>query len=149
MQWIPNDPELWQLDRYPDFLEARRSLLAEATNRFLNEPLQGSASSSGEPPFEPATATEPAASPAAILGRVESDEEEQRLVAANAWVVGRGLPEGALANARGFRYFTDVVSFQRYVEAEMLAVHGGERHDLASHDHRRRLFARANPARFE
>ena len=40
-QWIPTDPSLWYLDRYPHFLEARRELLAQAANAFLNELLQG------------------------------------------------------------------------------------------------------------
>jgi hypothetical protein len=34
-QWIPDDPTLWRIDRYPDFLEARRELLAKAANEFL------------------------------------------------------------------------------------------------------------------
>jgi hypothetical protein len=34
-QWIPEDPALWRIDRYPDFLAARRELLAEAANTFL------------------------------------------------------------------------------------------------------------------
>jgi hypothetical protein len=34
-QWIPDDPSLWTLDRYSDFLEARRQLLANAANSFL------------------------------------------------------------------------------------------------------------------
>jgi hypothetical protein len=43
-QWIPRDPELWQVDRYLDFLEARRELLATAANGFLDGLLSGSAS---------------------------------------------------------------------------------------------------------
>lgn len=35
-QWIPQDPELWRIDRYPDFLAARRQLLAEAANTLLD-----------------------------------------------------------------------------------------------------------------
>jgi hypothetical protein len=35
-QWIPMDESLWSLDRYPDFLAARRELLAAAANRFLD-----------------------------------------------------------------------------------------------------------------
>ena len=35
-QWIPSDPELWSEDRYPDFLAARRELLAAAANEMLN-----------------------------------------------------------------------------------------------------------------
>lgn len=35
-QWIPQDRRLWKPDRYRDFLEARRRLLAEAANDFLS-----------------------------------------------------------------------------------------------------------------
>jgi hypothetical protein len=48
-QWIPQDPALWRIDRYPDFLAARRELLAEAANRFLNQLRSGSATGSGQP----------------------------------------------------------------------------------------------------
>ncbi|MGV9420382.1 GmrSD restriction endonuclease domain-containing protein [Streptomyces sp. NPDC003674] len=34
-QWIPGDPELRSLDRFPDFLAARRSLLANVLNELL------------------------------------------------------------------------------------------------------------------
>jgi hypothetical protein len=34
-QWIPQDPALWRIGRYPDFLAARRELLAGAANAFL------------------------------------------------------------------------------------------------------------------
>ncbi len=36
-QCIPMDRELWRLDRYPSFLEARRGLLALAVNEFLDK----------------------------------------------------------------------------------------------------------------
>lgn len=36
-QWIPMDQSLWKVDRYLDFLEARRELLAKAANSFLDE----------------------------------------------------------------------------------------------------------------
>lgn len=35
-QWIPSDPALHDLGRYLDFLEARRALLADATNALLD-----------------------------------------------------------------------------------------------------------------
>ena len=35
-QWIPQDRALWRIDRYPDFLAARRELLAAAANSFLS-----------------------------------------------------------------------------------------------------------------
>ncbi|PRW65238.1 GmrSD restriction endonuclease domain-containing protein [Actinopolyspora mortivallis] len=36
-QWVPTDPELWKIERYPEFLQARRELLAEAAQSFLTE----------------------------------------------------------------------------------------------------------------
>ncbi len=36
-QSIPPNEELWEIDRYEDFLQARRHLLAEQLNRFLEE----------------------------------------------------------------------------------------------------------------
>jgi hypothetical protein len=42
-QWIPQDPALWRIDRYPDFLAARRELLAAAANKFLNRLRAGDA----------------------------------------------------------------------------------------------------------
>ncbi|WP_054241510.1 DUF262 domain-containing protein [Streptomyces sp. NBC_00723] len=34
-QWIPMDRDLWKVSNYPDFLAARRDLLARAANEFL------------------------------------------------------------------------------------------------------------------
>jgi hypothetical protein len=48
-QWIPQDPALWRIDRYPDFLAARRELLAAAANGFLSQLRSGSAAGSGQP----------------------------------------------------------------------------------------------------
>ncbi|MFZ2528189.1 MAG: DUF262 domain-containing protein [Rhodococcus sp. (in: high G+C Gram-positive bacteria)] len=44
-QWIPTDPALWTVDRYPDFLAARRELLADAAQSFLDALRSGSQSS--------------------------------------------------------------------------------------------------------
>ncbi len=44
-QWIPTDSQLWQVDRYVDFLNARRALLAAAANGFLDSLLDGRAAS--------------------------------------------------------------------------------------------------------
>lgn len=41
-QWIPSDDVLWQIDRYTDFLAARRVLLANAANDLLSTLLEGS-----------------------------------------------------------------------------------------------------------
>jgi hypothetical protein len=40
-QWIPSDPDLWETDRYLDFLEARRGLLAAAANELLDSLAEG------------------------------------------------------------------------------------------------------------
>lgn len=40
-QWIPTDPALWKLDRYLDFLAARRDLLADAAQSFMTSLLHG------------------------------------------------------------------------------------------------------------
>ncbi len=40
-QWITTDPDLWSIDRFPEFLADRRERLAQATNEFLNSLLSG------------------------------------------------------------------------------------------------------------
>ncbi len=175
-QWIPIDPELWRIDRYLDFLEARKILLANAANAFLAELLHGEAlpEPAAEPQAEePAPVVGPVAVPgevakAAIPGGIGSEEEEEILFAVEDWVEKQGLPEGelsfelsdqntgdpvamfdlvwekglqeglsqpvalllneppeilAVANAHGYRYFTDVESFKHYVTEEILAIH--------------------------
>jgi hypothetical protein len=47
-QWIPDDPALWRIDRYPDFLAARRELLAGAANAFLGALRTGTAPGANE-----------------------------------------------------------------------------------------------------
>ena len=42
-QWIPLDKKLWEIDNYRDFLDARRELLANASNTFLESLLTGQA----------------------------------------------------------------------------------------------------------
>jgi hypothetical protein len=48
-QWIPQDPALCRIDRYPDFLAARRELLAAAANSFLGQLRSGSSPGAGQP----------------------------------------------------------------------------------------------------
>jgi hypothetical protein len=47
-QWIPTDRDLWRIDRYPDFLAARRDLLAAAANTFLDELWHGTHAAEAE-----------------------------------------------------------------------------------------------------
>jgi hypothetical protein len=84
--WIPDDPDLWRIGRYRDFLAARRELLAAAANDFLDGLLGGTASDydadavvlSIERP-----ATEPV-----------EDDEERTLRACQEWVESVGLARG-------------------------------------------------------
>ena len=112
--WIPMDPELWRIERYPEFLEARRELLARAGNAFLDDLLHGVepavslpdeeapaaagaahvASGVSAPPAEEATA--PAGTEEAIPGSIDSDEELELLESLNRWVAEVGFAEGEL-----------------------------------------------------
>lgn len=52
-QWIPTDPDLWRVERYLDFLAARRELLAGAAQSFLQELRSGA--QPAEEPLRPMT----------------------------------------------------------------------------------------------
>ncbi|GAA1190068.1 GmrSD restriction endonuclease domain-containing protein [Prauserella alba] len=47
-QWIPQDTELWHVDRYEDFLEARKELLAGAAQGFLSQLREGTSQHAGQ-----------------------------------------------------------------------------------------------------
>lgn len=168
-QWIPMDEQLWKTENYRDFLEARRELLADATNAFLEELYteHGQAPELPAPEISVTPADAQVASLGAeVVGGVDSEEEEQLLMATNAWLVEQGLPEGeylyeladeetgqplaifdlawpdglqtelsepvallldegpevlSIANAMGFRYFTKVAEFKKYIHQRILA----------------------------
>jgi len=82
--WMPTQPELWALDRYPDFLEHRRTLLADATNGLLDRLLNG------HQPEAEMTATTLAASASV------ADEEERILAGVREWIADRGFDAGEL-----------------------------------------------------
>jgi hypothetical protein len=85
-QWVPMDRELWKMENYREFLEARRKLLAEAANRFLDELLHGDV-----PEKElQVDITEPAIAP---IGDTFAAEEEAQILECMEWVEQRGLPE--------------------------------------------------------
>lgn len=148
-QWIPQDSELWSVDRYRDFLEVRRQMLANAANKTMEDLLQGGGLL-GQPG--------PLSAPVALSD--EGDEEEAALVEINQWMIARDLlpgtigyeiadgvvvldlawPDGvqpeltqpvavlldepeqviAAANSAGFISFTSAASFKTYVETEIL-----------------------------
>lgn len=84
-QWIPDEPELWHAERYPEFLTRRRELLARAANDLLDGLLGGRDAPSEE---------------AGILDREpvtvgSADEDEEREVAAlQRWASDQGFQPG-------------------------------------------------------
>lgn len=90
-QWIPQDPDLWCVDRFLDFLEARKVLLADELNHRMAELLHGDDRWLRGP-----AAPKPEAE-TAIVGGISSAEEEAELEALNDWVAGKALPRGILA----------------------------------------------------
>ena len=159
--WIPMDSTLWNVERYLDFLEARRELLAAAASEFLDSLLRGSI------PEIPDTAPVLERAEVSVPGGIGDDDEEQVLLNCNIWVTEQGLPEGEFLydlsdpetkelaavidlawpnglqegfsepvavlidedqetqdtlNRAGFKYFTDVESFQDYVKREILVL---------------------------
>ncbi|MYC84849.1 MAG: DUF262 domain-containing protein [Acidimicrobiia bacterium] len=88
-QWIPEDPELWKIENYPAFLEARRELLANAANRLLQSLLHGDTRWLGRQ--APVEAPPP---PEVVPGGIETKDEEAAVIFINDWVVDQGLPAG-------------------------------------------------------
>lgn len=89
-QWIPMDPALWRIERYRDFLEARKILLAEELNRRMAGLLHGDTRWLDGP-----AASVTSALPS--LGGISSAEEEAELTEVNTWVESQGLPRGELS----------------------------------------------------
>ena len=147
-QWIPESDAPWTLDRYPEFLEQRRQLLADAANSALSDLRSGPS----------ASAALPSGSGGAVL---VADDDGAELAEADDWAAAHGLSRGVLgfelgnnadtaldlawpdglqhgkservalllneppdvleaASAAGFRCFTSVTEFKRYVEREIL-----------------------------
>lgn len=89
-QWIPDDPALWKIERFRDFLEARKVLLAAELNRRMEELLHGDVRW-----LAGASATLP--TPLAVRGGISSEEEEEALEEMNEWVESCGLPRGVMS----------------------------------------------------
>ena len=90
-QWIPMEPDLWRIERYRDFLEARKALLAAEANRCFADLLHGDSrwlSASGTQIEEPAPT---------VPGGIDSEAEEAELETLNDWLAARDLPRGHLA----------------------------------------------------
>ena len=104
-QWIPMDPALWRLDRYRDFLEARKTLLAEEANTRFADLLHGETGWISAPSPEIA---EPALAP---LGGIATEAEEAELAALNDWLETQRLPRGQL----GFDHADEATGAQKAV----------------------------------
>ncbi|HZW06325.1 MAG TPA: DUF262 domain-containing protein [Phycisphaerales bacterium] len=104
-QWIPMDPELWKIERYSDFLEARKVLLADELNKRMESLLHGDTKWLAGP-TAPLTPPQPVA-----VNGVSSDEEEQELEELNDWLEKKGLAEGEL----GFDFTDDETGQQKAV----------------------------------
>lgn len=88
--WIPADRPLWRVEKYRDFLAARRKLLASASNEFLDSLLAGAV------PEQEVTPPILERAAQALLGGVASEAEEELLIETAIWVADQGLPEGEL-----------------------------------------------------
>ncbi|WP_208180039.1 DUF262 domain-containing protein [Sinorhizobium medicae] len=89
-QWVPMDRELWKIENFQSFLEARKELLAAEVNKRMEELLHGDTRWLAGP-------SAPALAPITVLGGVTSEDEEEELEALNAWMEERGLPQGVIA----------------------------------------------------
>ena len=162
-QWIPTDPELWEVENYHHFLDARRRLLADAANEMLAT-LRSGVIPPAETVFAEAARRQSAVSREAS-GPDLDDDEAAILANANRFAIENGLPAGEMAyeivteypddpitldlawpeglqvgfsqpvalliyeddallraaTDEGFRVFTDLVAFRRYVERNIIA----------------------------
>lgn len=97
-QWIPENPELWKLENFGAFLEARRELLARAANEFLAALLHGDMGHVRREGSSRAGAVDPSLQIVSVPGGIDSDDEEAVLIEVNEWLAGLGLPIGFLAH---------------------------------------------------
>ena len=86
--WIPMDRRLWRIENYPEFLSARRELLAAAANGFLDSLLGGVRQDVRLSPALVDGASLP------VPGHVGGEDEEVVLLECLEWVSEQGLPNG-------------------------------------------------------
>ncbi|MCY3860329.1 MAG: DUF262 domain-containing protein [Gammaproteobacteria bacterium] len=92
-QWIPDDPRLWELENYDEFLSARRELLAAAANAMLDS------LGKGHQPQPGSFVARPAESVRSVrAAHISSDEEERELEECQEWMERNSLPRGKSAH---------------------------------------------------
>ena len=92
-QWIPMDSRLWNIDNYERFLEARKQMLADATNQALQNLLsdhEETPDDSWDIPMEPNIKAQ--IRPTSIA----DDEEEALINEINDWAQSEGLSAGII-----------------------------------------------------
>lgn len=91
-QWIPEDPLLWKIENFRDFLAARKVLLANELNARLEGLLHGDTRWLHGTP-----APIPAAAPPVVLGGIADQDEEQEIIDLNRWMTDRALTPGRVS----------------------------------------------------
>ncbi len=88
-QWIPMDERLWKIENYLDFLDARRQLLADATNRYLKNlnPRHAEREDIDGPVSQVVIPVKP-------HSHVSSADEEHELSELQNWIISKELPRG-------------------------------------------------------
>lgn len=93
-QWIPSELSLWEIDNYSAFLEARKELLATATNEILDNFLTDHPEIPSETDNDKIATLSPPAPPRSAS--IKDDEEEALLIEISEWVKNQGLQPGIM-----------------------------------------------------
>ena len=96
-QWIPSDRELWKIENYPDFLEARKILLAKEANRRLAKLLHVDEQQFVDASIGITSKREMKERPDTI-GDVADDIEMKTLNDLNDWAKEQGFAGGELSH---------------------------------------------------
>jgi hypothetical protein len=89
-QWIPDDPALWKIENFREFLEVRKILLAKEVNKLMEELLHGDTRWLAGPSAKVTASS-------AIGSGITSEDEEKELEGLNGWMETQELPRGVLA----------------------------------------------------
>ena len=96
-QWIPNDRDLWKIENYPDFLEARKILLAKEANRRLAKLLHVDEESFVRSSIGRSSIRDTGEMPSSI-GDIADDIEMKCLNDLNKWAKEQGFANGELSH---------------------------------------------------